>query len=882
MGKLVAHYEILEKLGEGGMGIVYKARDTHLDRFVALKVLPPDEARTTEREIRFEREAKAASALNHPNIVTIYDIDRSDGEYFMAMEYVAGKTLANLIPRKGLRVQQALKYAVQIADALAKAHSAGIVHRDLKPSNIMAGEDARVKVLDFGLAKLLGTEEAAGGETTRTISPRTAEGTIVGTAAYMSPEQAEGKEVDHRSDIFSFGTVLYEMLTGRRAFQGDSSVSVLSAILGKEPAPLGPEIPHDVQTIVTRCLRKDPARRWQNMADLTIALADAQEESESGAAAAALPRKTRIWPWTAAAVFLAVLAWIALSRRVVESPAPDFRVVPLTSYKGIEREPAFAPDGTRVAFSWDGMAADNFDIYVKQIGEETPVRLTSAPEPDTSPAWSPDGRFIAFVRASPNERAEYILVPAIGGPERRLGESAMRGRTDAVDAVRFLANPRLAWSPDGKWLALTEPKATNDASALFLLSMETGDKRRLTNPPPEALGDSGAAFSPDGWLLAFVRAITYGVSDLYVVPLSESMAPAGEPRRLRAPRGWNTTPAWTPGGREIIFSSGVAEWAGTRGVFRLDREGSGEPRREPFTADHTVTSLALSRAGDRLVFARSLNDENIYRIAIPSGPVEVLQPSPVITSTGDDHNPQYSPDGRHIAFLSNRSGALEVWVSDADGAGAVQLTSLSAPITGSPRWSPDGERIVFDSNAEGQFELYTIRRTGGPPKRLTNTPFNEAVASWSRDGSRLYFACDRSGSWQIWSMPAEGGEPIQVTRGGGRVAFEGPDGQSLYFAQGFGVTSLWRVPVQGGEEKQVLGQVYWQNFTPANGRIYFVELTDKPILHFLNLTTGTKQRLGAFDRPLSFGMTISPDGRSMLVTLVDQRGSDLMLVENFR
>jgi Tol biopolymer transport system component len=331
-----------------------------------------------------------------------------------------------------------------------------------------------------------------------------------------------------------------------------------------------------------------------------------------------------------------------------------------------------------------------------------------------------------------------------------------------------------------------------------------------------------------------------------------------------------------------MFSSGVAEWAGPRGVFRLDREGSGEPRRLPFTADHTVTSLALSRAGDRLVFARSLNDENIYRIAIPSGPVEVLQPNRVITSTSNDHNPQYSPDGRHIAFLSNRSGALELWVSDADGAGAVQLTSLSAPITGSPRWSPDGERIVFDSNAEGQFELYTIRRTGGPPKRLTNTRFNEAVASWSRDGSRLYFACDRSGSWQIWSMPAEGGEPIQVTRGGGRAAFEGPDGQSLYFAQGLGVTSLWRVPVQGGEEKQVLGQVSWQHFTLANGRIYFVELTAKPILQFLSLTTGTTQRLGAFDRPLSFGMTISPDGRSMLVTLVDQRGSDLMLVENFR
>ena len=233
IGKTLDHYQITEKLGEGGMGVVYKARDTHLDRFVALKILPPEKVSDPDRKRRFIQEAKAASALNHPSIITIYDIDQADGVDFIAMEYVAGKTLDELIPRKGMRLSLALKYAVQIADALARAHGAGIIHRDLKPSNVMVDEHGLVKVLDFGLAKLTETS----GPEAKTAATPTGEGTILGTAAYMSPEQAEGKKVDARSDIFSLGSVLYEMVTGQKAFQGTSKMSTLSAILHQEPKP---------------------------------------------------------------------------------------------------------------------------------------------------------------------------------------------------------------------------------------------------------------------------------------------------------------------------------------------------------------------------------------------------------------------------------------------------------------------------------------------------------------------------------------------------------------------------------------------------------------------------------------------------------------------
>ncbi len=284
VGQSIAHYRILAKLGEGGMGVVYKARDTHLDRFVAIKVLPPERVADPERKRRFVQEAKAASALNHPNIITIHDIASRQGVDFMVMEYVPGKTLDQLIRRKGLPLGEALKYAAEIADALATAHGAGIVHRDIKPSNVMVTEKGRVKVLDFGLAKL--TEPAAAGEEepTRTLKPRTQEGMILGTVAYMSPEQAEGKNLDARSDIFSFGALLYEMVTGQRAFQRDTRMSTLAAIINEESKPLheaAAGIPGELERIITRCLRKDAAKRWQTMADLNVALEELREESES-------------------------------------------------------------------------------------------------------------------------------------------------------------------------------------------------------------------------------------------------------------------------------------------------------------------------------------------------------------------------------------------------------------------------------------------------------------------------------------------------------------------------------------------------------------------------------------------------------------------------
>ncbi|MFB3829550.1 MAG: protein kinase [Bryobacteraceae bacterium] len=605
-GRQLAHYEVLEKLGEGGMGVVYKARDSHLGRLVAIKVLPPEMVSNPGRKARFVQEAKTASALNHPNIVTIYDISSEGGHDFIVMEYVPGKTLDQLIPRKGMRWNEALKIAVQMADALACAHGAGIIHRDLKPANVIVTEKGQVKVLDFGLAKLV-EHGSSDEDTTATVSVKTEEGAIVGTAAYMSPEQAEGKAVDARSDIFSFGAVLYEMVTGRPAFSGDSKMSTLAAIINQEPAPLGAEVPYDLARLIARCLRKDSERRTRHMEDARLALEDLKEESESGKllGTAPAPRsRRRMLMWAgcgvAAIALAAAGAWFLRKRAPV--PGAQYRPVPLTARAGEETEPSFSPDGNQVAYSWNGEKQDNFDIYVKLIGPGGALRLTTNPAPDRSPAWSPDGRWIAFLRISPGGRTAVMLIPALGGPERKTAEIT------TLAASLYLYS-HLAWTRDGRALAVSHAGGAGETSGLFLVSTETGEKRRLTTG--YALSP---AFSPDGSRLAYVRQSGTSACDLYVMDVAADLTPKGEPRRLTFLNEAVGGPAWTADGREIVFSSGGH--LSQRSLWRISASPGSARRPEPVGEDGT--SLAVSRDGRRLVYARKVYDTDIWALKLRS------------------------------------------------------------------------------------------------------------------------------------------------------------------------------------------------------------------------------------------------------------------------
>ena len=868
-GQTIAHYRVLEKLGEGGMGVVWKARDTHLDRFVAIKVLPSEKVADPDRKRRFVQEAKAASALNHPNIVHIYDIS-SQGELdFIAMEFVSGKTLERLIGRKGLSLNDTLHYAIQAADALAKAHAAGIVHRDLKPSNIMVTEDGLVKVLDFGLAKL--TEAVESGELAPTVT-MTEEGRIVGTVGYMSPEQAGGKKVDARSDIFSFGSVLYEMVTGARAFQGDSQASTLAAVLTKEPKPPSQVVeglPRELERIMLRCLRKDPARRFQVMADLRVELEEVKLESDSQISAVEIParaRRRRHWLVAAAVAIplLAVTAWFLLRKESAPLPSPN--VVPLTSYPGSELYPSFSPDGNQVAFAWDGEKQDNSDIYVKLVGAGSPLRLTTDPAQDRYPAWSPDGRQIAFVREQASQASIYLISP-LGGSERKLAD------------FRPTELPLISWSPDGKWLAVAELEPQG-ASGIFLIPVERGERRRLTSNPVSL--DHCPAFSPDGRFLAYASCSGLYSCDVHLAQLGPDLLPRGQPRRLTHQGVYMLGITWTADGQSLVYAA--ARDAGINPyLWRVATTGTVKPERLEL-AGPQVRFPAISRVGNRLAYVQGGSDRDIWKFDAGGAAKNF------ISSTLFDANPQFSPDGKRIAFASNRAGGgIEIWVCSQNGSNPVQLTNGLGRHQATPRWSPDSRQIVFSSQGEdGHWDTYVIDAAGGQPRRLTPYPSDEHVPSWSRDGQWIYFASNRSGDFEIWRIPAAGGESVQVTDNGGYAALESWDGKTLYYTKdpSFVLSApLFAKPLAGGSEWQILDSVVsWAFFVVENG-IYHIARADKDgayPLQFFDFTTRKSRLLTRIESQPFLGLTVSPDRKTVLFSVSKPINHDLMLIENFR
>ena len=648
IGQTLDHYRIVSKLGEGGMGVVYEAYDNHLDRRVAIKVLPTDKVSDPSRKQRFVQEAKAASGLNHPNIVSIYDIRSQDGVDFIVMEYIKGQTLDDLIGPKGMPAAQALKYAVQVADAFAKAHGAGILHRDLKPSNVMVTVEGRIKIVDFGLAKLLESPGSSPEATTVTAHQLTEEGNVVGTPAYMSPEQAECRNLDARSDIFSFGSLLYKMVTGRNPFTGDSRLMVLTRVLNQEPTPpsqLGTSIPPELEKIILRCLRKDPGRRYQTMADLKLALEDLVEESVSRKPVRQ-PQMLRRWAWAALLPVLLIAGYVASRTWRAPPNTESLRAVPLTPLPGLVRYPSLSPDGNYVAFTWTGPKQDNPDIYVQQIGSGSPVRRTTDSSNDYSPAWSPDGRSIAFLRrqwAAGN--SELRLIPPLGGPERKVTEIRV--------AESSAWPPYLAWCPDSSCLVVTDSQGEDKPAALFVVALDSGEKKQLTNPQVPSTGDTNPVISPDGnWLVFRRNASAVATGELYrlrlgkgpATPVASAVITAmGDPQRLTAATLDAEYPTWMPDSKEILFSAKENLW---RLMVVGEQPGESTPTRLPFVGEFglmPVVSRPQPGRLTRLVYVRSFQNYNTWRVET-AAPGARASSAPVvsISSTRRDFHPQLS------------------------------------------------------------------------------------------------------------------------------------------------------------------------------------------------------------------------------------------------
>ncbi len=801
---------------------------------------------------RFLREARSASALNHPNIVTIHDLVRDGDEQFLVMEYVEGRTLEQLVHGRGLPLNESLRIASQIADALSAAHGAGIVHRDLKPSNVMLTPSGAVKLLDFGLAKLQEREPSTPEDAT-CANAQTEEGAIVGTAAYMAPEQAAGKQVDARTDVFSFGALLYEMITGRRAFEGDSKISTLAAVLEKEPKPASeivPGLPREVERTIQRCLRKNPAKRWQTMADLKVALDELREESDSGRLSGVSGAPTRArsprFAWVTAVVaviFVAGAAYIWASRSFRTS-GEGFRKTVLTTYPGSELFPQLSPDGRQVAFAWNGEKEDNFDIYVKLLDSGEPLRLTKSPEREDLPKWSPDGRQIAFARGG-----SIYLIPALGGAERKLVEGPVQG---------------YGWRPDGKVMALALP------AGLHLLEIETGELTKITTAP--AGGHTGPAFSPDGASIAYTNSqFILGQREIHVMPTA-----GGEPQRVVVDEAFNANPTWTADGRELVFSR---QWSY---LFRV-AVPTGRPVRVAESDENSATP-SIHGASNRLVYSHAFNDMNIWRSEL----AKPFKHERVVASTRRDFSVQVSPDGQRLAFTSDRTGGWEIWSSDSLGGSQTQLTSFKNAIADGAHWSPDGKEIAFAALVGVNRDIYTISVDGGTPKRLTTEPTDEGRPAYSRDGKTVYFRSNRSGREEIWKRSLVDGSMTQVTQGGGFDVEESPDGTTVYFTKGRSQPGLWRIPVNGGAAEPLPGleRARAGGWAIARTNVYWLDvLTDSSYAFMRRSPTGSNEavfKIDGFIWPTAPVLSVSPDGGNAYWHQDDQRGADLVMIENFR
>ncbi len=719
-GRTLAHYRILEKLGAGGMGVVYRAHDTHLDRSVAIKVLPAEVVADPERRRRFAQEARSASALNHPNIIQTYDIDTADGADFIAMEYVPGKTLDRLIGPKGLPLDEALKYAIQIADGLAAAHAAGIVHRDLKPANVMITEQGLVKILDFGLAKLV--EPASGDDpaVTLTEAALTVEGAIIGTFVYMSPEQAEGKKIDARSDIFSFGSVLYEMVTGRRAFEGTSRIATLSAILHQEPRPVA-GVPPELERIIARCLRKDRERRFQHLADVKVALAELREEPEASNAAPPAPpplRPLRIAELAVGIVLVGALVWAIAARRGA-GPSPDnLTFTRLTDAPGPELYPSLSPDGK--SFVYQSRASGNWDIYFQRVGGKTAVNLTKdSPADDTEPAFSPDGEKIAF--RSERDGGGIFVMGATGESVKRL--------TDLGH------NPE--WSPDGRELACATTSFLNPielftrAGQLLITNVASGEQRSVAG------SDDGHQpnWSPHGQRIAFwARPVGTGQRDLWTVS-----ATGGDPVQVTDDAYTDWDPVWSPDGRYLYFSS---DRGGSMNLWRVpvaEETGKVLGPLEPVTTPAPYSGyISFSRDGRRMLYADRSFRANLDRIAFdPAREVVGGQPVPITQGSTASNFPDLSPDGKQVVF--QLFGKQEdIAVIGTDGTGVRQLTDDTYK-NRRPRWSPDGKQVAFHSNRGGTFQIWAMNSDGSGLHRITDESSGALTATWSPDGAWMAY-----------------------------------------------------------------------------------------------------------------------------------------------
>jgi serine/threonine protein kinase len=852
-GSRLGPYEILSKIGAGGMGEIYRARDPRLGRDVAIKVLPSSFSADADRLRRFELEARAVAALNHPNILTVHEIGAADGPYIVS-ELLDGRTLRATLASGGLSVKKAIDYALQIAHGLSAAHEKRIVHRDLKPENVFVTSDGRVKILDFGLAKLTEPALASVGESSLpTRAVETTPGLVMGSLGYMSPEQARGLAVSPRSDIFSFGAILYEMVHGERAFQGDTPADAISAILNQEPHERShcPErIPPALDRLIRHCLEKSPENRFQSSRDLAFALEGVSDDEPGLATNRQRPVKSSarrmsvVLAGLAAFLAIGLTAWLFSPSTSVGRGDPVVRsVARMTHEPGFSEWPTWSRDGSLFAFS--SSRSGNFEIYVRRVEGGQEVNVTSHPSDDVQPAFSPDGTTVAFVSTRASQTGLIKIGTYIGFDTRTYGGDLWAAPTLGGEPRRLAENGNYpVWHPDGRRvLYVTGPE---NQRAIAETPMDGGPAHEVLTTALSLWEITRVAYSPDA------RWITFETADraLFAMP-----AHGGEPRQLL--RG--SSHSWDQTRPRIYYA--IQSGAGDTRIQAADIDESSTG----LSAGRTITvgfntgvlhEFALAADGRRLLVAAVEESLNLTRVALAAGGAGVSGPEEELSSGRvRDRYPMFSPDGRRIAVGSNRLGDAELWVVELgstrrrrvelpgnasawtmqacwaqdgahltvlrflhdgranwwyvalDGSSAEELIAPRQSVTGMfpCAFSPDGRRLVF-AHLEGQYnQLFLLDMESRKEQQLTDSPSHKYDAAWSPDGRWIAFSANANASTgqQAWRIPSAGGQEERLTSTSERIRHlsYSPDGAWLYVQPSH--RNIYRLPAHGGPLQQV-------------------------------------------------------------------------------
>jgi serine/threonine protein kinase len=864
-GDKLGPYEVLAQIGAGGMGEVYRAHDSRLGRDVAIKILPRDRVADPERKKRFLQEARAASALNHPNIVALYDIANDAGVDYLVMEYVPGKTLNQIIAPKGLPLAEALNYAQQIATGLAAAHAPGIVHRDVKPGNVIVTADSQVKILDFGLAKLVEHAPDAEDETQVLESALTDAGTLMGTVVYMSPEQAEAKPLDPRSDIFSLGVVLYEMLAGRQPFRGKSHVEILHAIIHDSAPPLAQQQP-ELNEILEKALAKEPKDRYQHAGDLSLDLRRFRHALLTKSLPSlrspvqAIPKRPVAWVAATAMLILGLaVGWrlgLGGNPGTLENPMANATYKRLTDFEGSENEAAISRDGRFVAFRSDRDGP--MDTWVTQIGSGNFVNLTHGTQASVlvgNEGFSPDGSEI-WLSSIPGG-ARLRLMPSMGGtPRAFLMEHAMEP----------------AWSPDGSHVVF---QTSDPGDPVVVAESAGGNPKQIYIGAEPGIHNHFPTWSHDGQWIYFIS----GVWDSREMDIWRIRFPGGMTERL------------THLGRDIRYLRPLDDR--TMLYVSPDQNGSGPwlwafdtERRESRRISsglEVYSSVDVAANGRRLVATVSNPTANLWSFPILDRPAEESDVKPFNVPTVRAFGPRYG--GKSLYYLSSAGGGDGLWRYD-DGQVFEVWRGTDGALFEPPAVSFDGSRVAVILRKQGKRSLYALSADGGDIRSVGETINVASAAAWSPDGRWIAAGGDDGTGPGLFKIPVAGGKPIRLTKGAASNPAWSPDG-SLIVYTGAIVSSLGPLqivqpdgnPVEAPPiQVRVGGERY--RFLPGSRQLVYIvgSVTSKATFQFFDLATKKTHQLSNFDSFSTRTFDITPDGKRVVFDRL-RENSDIVLID---